>query len=71
MYESADIRVPAGLEGERMAQIGRKNGSRWVKHVIWNGDVRRMRNRDKGRVYRQVKDRLFCFLFGKNKDALL
>lgn len=30
-----------------------------------------MRNRHKAKVYRQVKDRLFRFMFERNKDALL
>ena len=39
--------------------------------IKWSGDARRMRNRYKAKVYRQIKDRLFRFLFEKNKDALL
>lgn len=54
-----------------MSQIKRKSRGKRVKNVKWGGDARRMRNRYKAKVYRQVKDRLFRFLFEKNKDALL
>lgn len=58
-------------EGGRMSQMRRKRRGRRIKNVRWSGDARKMRNRYQAKVYRQVKDRLFRFLFGKNKDALL
>lgn len=58
-------------EGGRMSQIRRKSRGRVIGNARWNGDARRMRNRYKGKIYRQVKDRLFRFLFEKDKDALL
>lgn len=54
-----------------MSQMKRKSRNRRIKNARWGGDVRRMRNRYHAKVYRQVKDRLFRFLFEKNKDALL
>lgn len=54
-----------------MSQIRRKSRGRVIGNARWNGDARRMRNRYKGKIYRQVKDRLFRFLFEKDKDALL
>lgn len=54
-----------------MSQMRRKRRGRRIKNVRWSGDASRMRNRYQAQVYRQVKDRLFRCLFGKNKDALL
>lgn len=54
-----------------MSQNRRKSRSKGIRNIKWSGDARRMRNRYKAKVYRQVKDRLFRFLFEKNKDALL
>lgn len=52
-----------------MRQNRRKSRSKGIRNIKWSGDARRMRNRYKAKVYRQVKDRLFHFLFEKNKDA--
>lgn len=54
-----------------MLQVRRKSRGRGIRNIRWSGDTRRMRNRYKAKVYRQVKDRLFRFLFEKNKNALL
>ena len=54
-----------------MSQNRRKSIGKGIRNIKWSGDARRMRNRYKAKVYRQIKDRLFRFLFEKNKDALL
>ena len=58
-------------EGGRMSQTRRKSRGRTLRNIRWSGDARRMRSRYQAKIYRQVKDRLFRFLFEKNKDALL
>lgn len=45
-----------------------------IKHVSWNGGINLKQYRHKvyhAKVYRNIKDHLFRFLFGKNREVLL